>query len=277
MGHWFRKYMAAHGIYPRIIDPHLESADPIGSEKIIRAHADRATLREAGIENVAGIVAGTDDDSDNLSILLSTEALNPGAFTIVRQNDHVNQIAFDAANVDLVLQSSLTTARRILKHLISPLIQTLIDYLQDQDEQLTDDLVRKLQTAVGDQTPHLWRVNICPNEARAAIELLDEGHRLTLEDAIRDPADRRRTLSCIPLMMQRDGECIMLPSDRERTRVGDEVVFCGTARSKRLLAATLNNPYTLKYLVTGVDPPRGYFFDWLAKRAESSKAAAAPG
>jgi hypothetical protein len=28
----------------------------------------------------------------------------------------------------------------------------------------------------------------------------------------------------------------------------------------------LNNPYTLEYVVTGIDPPRGYFFEWLAKR-----------
>jgi hypothetical protein len=48
--------------------------------------------------------------------------------------------------------------------------------------------------------------------------------------------------------------------------VGDEVVFCGTERSERLLISTLNNPYTLKYLVSGVYPPRGYFFSWLDRK-----------
>lgn len=266
MGHWFRKYMAGQGIYPNIIDPDVELEDIKGSEKIIRAHADRKTLKEAGIEDTAGIVAGTDNDSDNLSILLSTEALNPDAFTIVRQNDHDNQIVFDAANVNLVLQSSLTTARRILKYLISPLIQTLIDHLQKNDESLTDELIVKLQDAVGDQVPHLWRVNICPNEASAAAEILNENMRLTLADMIKDPTDRQSKLACVPLMMERDGECIMLPGDSLQARIGDEIVFCGTERAERLLIATLNNPYTLRYLVSGIDPPRGYFFNWLDRR-----------
>ena len=266
MGHWFRKYMADQGIYPSIIDPDVDLKDHIGSEKIIRAYADRKTLKEAGIENIAGIVAGTDNDSDNLSILLSTEALNPGAFTIVRQNDHDNQIVFDAANVNLVLQSSLTTARRILKYLISPLIQTLIDYLHEQDESLTDDLVKRLQNTVGDELQHLWRVNICPGEASAAASLLNDNMQLTLADLIKEPTDPSQVLACIPLMMQRDGECLMLPGDSEQVRVGDEVVFCGTARSERLLISTLNNPYTLKYLVSGAYPPRGYFFNWLDRK-----------
>jgi len=266
MGHWFRKYMADQGIYPSIIDPDMDLKEHIGSEKIIRAYADRRTLKEAGIEDIAGIVAGTDNDSDNLSILLSTEALNPVAFTIVRQNDHDNQIVFDASNVNLVLQSSLTTARRILKYLISPLIQTLIDYLHEKDESLTDDLVKRLQNTIGDELQHLWRVNICPGEASAAARLLNDNMQLTLADLIKDPTDPSQVLACIPLMMQRDGECIMLPGDSEQVRLGDEVVFCGTARSERLLIATLNNPYTLKYLVSGVYPPRGYFFNWLDRK-----------
>ena len=266
MGHWFRKYMADQGIYPNIIDPDVELDDILGSENVIRAHADRKTLKEAGIEDTAGIVAGTDNDSDNLSILLNTDALNPGAFTIVRQNDHDNQIVFDAANVNLVLQSSLTTARRILKYLISPLIQTLIDHLHKNDESLTDELIGKLQEAVGDEVPHLWRVNVCRDEASAAIDMLDKNMRLTFADMIKNPTDRQRKLACVPLMMERDGECIMLPSDSLQARIGDEIVYCGTERAERMLTATLHNPYTLSYLVSGIDPPRGYVFNWLDRR-----------
>ncbi len=275
MGHWFRKYMANHGIYPSIIDPNVDLKEHIGSEKIIQAYADRKTLQEAGIEEVAGVVAGTDNDSNNLGILLNTEALNPKAFTIVRQNDHDNQIVFDAANVDLVLQSSLTTARRILKFLISPLIQTLIDYLNDQDQGPTDDLIQRLQNTVGNQIPHLWRVNLCKREAAAATELLNDGIPVTLLDLTRNPLDRQRTLDCVPLMLQREGECIMLPSDWQTVRLGDEIVYCGTERSEQLLLANLNNPYTLKFLVSGIDPPRGYFFNWLDQRLNGSKPAAA--
>ncbi len=274
MGRWFHKYMTKQGIQSIVIDPDIDIDGSTGGDKIIRAYADRKTLKEAGIEHAAGIVAGTANDADNLGILLSAEALNPDAFTIVRQNDHDNQLAFDAANVDLTLQSSLTTARRILKFLISPLIQTLIDYLQSQHQAQAEDLIKRLKENVGDQRPHLWRVNLCPKEAMAVTNYLNEHKLLSLTDLIRDPQDRSRSLNCVPLMIQRDEKCIMLPAHQHGIKVGDEIVLCGTERSERLLAATLNNPYTLHFLTTGTDMPRGYFFNWLNRRKLAATSAA---
>ena len=71
-------------------------------------------------------------------------------------------------------------------------------------------------------------------------------------------------------MIERKGESIMLPTNAERVQRADEIVFCGTERSENLLMATLNNPYTLHYLVTDTDMPRGYFFDWLANRSNKT-------
>ena len=264
MGQWLHKYLAEEGIRVVVIDPDLDPQTV--SECAICKYADRKTLKEAGLEHAAGIVACTDSDSDNLDILLSAQALNPGAFTIARQNDHENQLAFDAARVDVILQASLTTARRILKLMISPLIQTVIDHLRAAGQDETDRLVRRLQLAVRREPPHLWRVNLCAGEAIAATELLNRGGALTVGDLIRDPQDLNGSLSCVPLALERRGECIVLPTDAEAVERGDELVFCGTERSEWLLSATLNNCYTLHYLVTGTDPPRGYLFGWLAKR-----------
>lgn len=264
MGKWLHHYMKKAGIHTVIIDPAAD--EDVGTDRVIREHADRKTLIDAGIEEVAGIVACTDNDADNLSILLSAQTLNPGAAAISRQNDHENQLAFDAASADLTLQSSLTTARRILKLLISPLIQTLIDYLDARGPETTQGVIHRLRSAIGDQTPHLWRVNLCPEEAQAATEFLADNKTITLGDLTRDPAERDGALSCVPLMMERRGRCVMLPADSKSVQRGDEIVFCGTENSAQILKATLNNPYTLHYLVTGNERPRGYFFDWLSRR-----------
>jgi len=274
MGRWFHKYMVDQGINSVIIDPDAEEKDE--SEHVIHGYAGSETLKEAGIENVAGIIAGTDHDSDNLSILMSARRLNPDVFVIVRQNNHENQLAFDAARADLTLQSSLTTARRILKFLISPLIQTLIDYLRDQEPAQTEQLIHRLKTAVGEQTPHLWRVNLCENETGAATEYLGKGKTLRLGDILKDPRNRSDLLSCVPLMLQRDNDSMMLPPDMEHVRAGDEILFCGTEQSESLLLATLNNPYTLHYVVTGTDVPRAYFFSWLTRMFNKTKSSAAP-
>ena len=49
------------------------------------------TLQEAKIKNAVGIVAGTNHDVNNLSILLTAEQSNPKIFTILRQELVINQ------------------------------------------------------------------------------------------------------------------------------------------------------------------------------------------
>lgn len=266
MGKWLNKYFTEQGISATIVDPHIK--DPPENSQVIIEHADHQTLKQAGIETAAGVLAGTNHDADNLGILMCVNALNPSAFTIVRQNDHENQLAFDAAHADLTLQSSLTTARRILKFLISPMVQPLIENLQKGDPKQTDELVERLQNAVGDHIPQIWRVNLCPSETTAAAEFLTKQQSLTLGDIIRDPHNLSGSLSCVPLIIDRKEDVRILPRDVESLRLGDEILFCGTTRGKRMLSASLNNTYTLNYLISGTDPPRGYFFKWLATRTE---------
>ncbi len=269
MGKWLHKYFGRHGIHPVIIDPDVEEVP--GPSRIIKGHADYQTLEQAGIQQVAGIVAGTDSDHDNLSILMSVRSLRPNAFTIVRQNSHDNQVAFNAARADLILQSSLTTARRLLKHLISPQIQILIDYLGEQGETITQQVVERLNLAIGERQPHLWRVNLCDEEAIATVEHLKKGGKLRLGELLRDPYNLKGSISCIPLAIERGDKRFMLPADNELILECDEILLCGTEHSETMLAATINNAYTLDYLITGIDAPRGYLFRWLARRNDVLK------
>ena len=271
MGQEIHRQLVCHGVQVVVIDPEVEEC--VAPGRIIHGFADHDTLLEAGVEAAAGVVAGTDNDSDNLGILIGVRDLNPRAFTVARQNRHENQLAFDAAQADLILQSSLTTARRILKSLISPLIQEMIEYLEDKDQR-TEAIIHRLRATVGERTPHLWRLGIVQEEALAVTELLDAGKELTLGDLIRNPDNLDGSLACVPLAVRRGGELLMLPDDTEPVLPKDGILFCGTERSERLLRATLNNHYTLHYLTTGVEAPRGYLFQWIAqrpgKRADSS-------
>lgn len=267
MGKWLHQYFVKHGVRPVIIDPDV--GEVAGASKIIHGHANHHSLKEAGIDRAAGIVAGTDHDHDNLSILMCVRAVRPEAFTIIRQNRHENQIAYDAANTDLILQSSLTTARRILKHLISPQIQELIENLRDQGEEITRQVVDQLRAAIGDKKPHLWRLNLCPQEASSIFEHLSKNRPLTTGELIRNPYNLGESIACMVFSIQRDDRLIMLPDLSERLYPGDEILLCGTEHSETLLAATLNNAYTLHYLITGIDAPRGTFFRWIESRRKT--------
>jgi len=269
MGRWLHKYFERHDIHPVIIDPDVEEVP--GASRVINGHANHGLLEEAGIQHAAGIVAGTDNDHDNLSILMCVRSLRPNAFTIVRQNSHENQIAFDAAQAELILQSSLTTARRILKHLISPQIQILVDYLREQGETLTQQVVERLSAAIGDKQPHLWCVKLCDDEAVAIVEYLQKYQHLMLGELLRNPYDLKGNISCIPLAIQRGEERITLPADNEPLFECDEILLCGTEHSETMLSATMNNAYTLDYLITGIDAPRGYLFRWFARRRDGGR------
>jgi Trk K+ transport system NAD-binding subunit len=261
MGQWLDEYMRKDGLETTVIDPR---ATPDGEDKhVLAEYADRHALEEADVENAAGVIASTDDDSDNLSILLHTRALNPDAFSIVRQNAHENQLGFDAARADLTLQESLTTARRVLKFLISPLVQDVIDHLRSQPIVATEALSGRLHAALGSRAPHLWSVRISAEDAPAVRETLARGRDVMLADLVKDPRRADTDLPCVPLALDRHGQRIMLPENGQCIVAGDEILFCGTEGSEWLLAATLRNPYTLHYLVTGKELPRGYFFAWL--------------
>lgn len=265
MGHWIHHHMQAEGIGVRIIDPDVdEKADTVGEgTAVIRAHADRAALQAAGIDDAAGIVAGTNHDADNLSTLLAVAELNPDAFCIVRQNSHENQVAFDAARADLILQHSLTTARRILKLLISPLVQELLDWLAEREPALTQALVDRLRAVLGAEPPHLWSVRLVPEEAEAVTEYLETEGVIPLGALCRDARAFPERLPCEALAIRRAGQAIMLPNADFPLAAGDEILFCGISWVEHMLQATLQNPYTLRYVVTGFDVPRGYVFAWL--------------
>ena len=264
MGRWLQQYFKQQNIPTTIIDPNTSPS--IHSENVITGHADHQTLKQAGVETAAGIVAGTNHDTDNLSILLCARSLNSNIFSIARQNEHEDQLAFDAARANLTLQPSLTTARRILKILISPLVQLVIDDLLIKDVKVTENLIMRLKQCVGDRTPHLWRVNLCPNETKAVTEHLQSGNKLILGKLINDPYRSGENLQCIALIIDRKGEKIILPQPSDLVHFGDEILFCGTEKSKVILNSSLNNPYTMHYLLTGEDLPRGYFFNWLANK-----------
>ncbi|MFG6158935.1 potassium channel family protein [Halomonas sp. 1390] len=266
MGRWIHRHLQDHGLDVRIIDPEVDESQVDEGTLIVREHADHAALTTAAIEDVAGVIAATNRDADNLSTLLSVTELNPQAFRIVRQNSHENQVAFDAARADLVLQHSLTTARRILKLLISPLVQELIDWLAERDPAETQALVARLKAAVGDQPPHLWSIRLVPGDAPAVTDHLMAGEHLALGALCVDPGAFPARLPCEALAVHREGASIMLPDAELALGAGDEVLFCGTPRSESMLRATLHNPYTLRYVVTGVDAPRGYLFAWLDAR-----------
>ena len=272
MGRWIYRYLSDHHVPLVVIDPHPPEAHQ--DEVVMRAYPDPEMLDKNGFRQAAGIVCGTHSDAENLAILLSARGLNREAFAIVRQNHHENHVAFSGARADMTMQPSLVTARKILLMLIAPLAEDLLQELEARGEDYTQKTVDALIAAVGPERPILWRQRLDPQQTFAVARRLGRNKQVHLGDVLTDPRDSERRLPCVALAISRRGRSWTMPDDDCPLQMGDELLFCSTSLGRRLLEATLNNAYTLHYLTTGEELPRGYFFTWLARRRKQARPAA---
>nr|BAL56126.1 TrkA domain-containing protein [uncultured Gammaproteobacteria bacterium] len=265
MGREVYKVLTEFGLSVAVISEG-EIEEPV--DVFIRGSATAKTLKAAGIERAVGIVAATDDDGRNLSILINARAQNPKVFTIVRQNQHQNELAFNAAHADMIMQPSLITARRIFFMLTTPLLRRLFIHLLEihaSRPEVIADWIKRLRRAVGARPPRLLTLKVLENQAPALWAALEAGAAVALGDLLRDPRDRRVWLPTVPLLVRSDDGVTYLPDKSYRLRRNDRIVLCGTEAAHRLLEATVHNEYTLYYLVTGQDLPRAYWMRWLRK------------
>jgi Trk K+ transport system NAD-binding subunit len=266
MGQRLREALQAYGVRTVIIDPDMEGAEELPDEDKVLGYTNAETLRKAGIERAVGVVAATDSDSDNLGILLTARSLNPRACLIVRQNYHENELAFSAADADLIMQPSLVTARSILFRLLSPLTQPFFEHLRRHREPLLSNVIAEISNAVGNHSPVLWTIGIDDTGAPSVMVLQAKGYSVTLGDLMRDHLHRDRNINVVALVLKRDHKPVVMPERSQSLAAGDEILFCGTRHAQRLIGAALNNDYTLHYLLTGIQEPRGLVVKWFGKR-----------
>jgi voltage-gated potassium channel len=277
MGHEAHEMLAKNGLKVAVIDPHPGRSDEDGLSQYVVGRTTAKTLRNAGIEDAVGILAGTDDDGHNLGILLNARALNPNLFVIVRQNRHANEVAFNKANADIIMQPSLVTARRILLTLIAPLLKPFFKLLlrlpENIKEEFMNNLLRRLVETVGDEKPHLLTLDINDETSSAVVELLDREETVLLGDVLRNPVDREHYIDTVPLVVCSepsqncsDTAIQVLPGNDYAINKGDQLLLCGREKAHRLFDSTLNNEYALHYLRTGKEKPRGFLMQWLVKR-----------
>ncbi|MGE5769195.1 MAG: NAD-binding protein, partial [Betaproteobacteria bacterium] len=235
-------------------------------------------LCAAGIERGAGIVAGTNSDTDNLSIVMNARSLNPETFIIVRQNQHRNELLFNAARADLIMQPTLVSARRILLLLTAPLLNRFFAHARSgettSEKAFLRDVILELHDCIGEAKPKLWTTTVTVAEAGALTSALRQGNIVTLGDIVRDPAARDQRLASVPLVIRSQNEVTAMPPADRVLRENDEILFCGTDHGRYLLDATLNNAYTLNYLVSGIEEPQGYVMQWLMRQGRFARAQA---
>jgi Trk K+ transport system NAD-binding subunit len=219
---------------------------------------DAETLKQAGIDHAAGLIAGTDNDSNNLSIIMTARAINPDVFVVARQNLLNNRELYQASKANLVMRPREIIARKIRVLFQTPL---LIDYLalaRDRDAEWANITVSRLSAVVGEVRPHLWTVLISKKESPAVAQGLNYGRKISLGHLIRDPNARNQKLKCVPLLLSRDHEQILMPEDDIDIHAFDRILFCGTREVKHSMHAILTEMSSLNYVMTLKKEPESF-------------------
>jgi Trk K+ transport system NAD-binding subunit len=210
------------------------------AEVVLGDGSDGRVLLEAGLERAVGLVAGTDNDTTNLSMLATARRHNPGLFLAARQNLPTSAALFEAMRPDALLVPTEVVAHEVYAQLSTPLLWRFIQRLPAQGDGWADVVTARLRSSCGQELPALWKVRLDHAQAPALERLLPTG-RVRLGDLLRSPEDRERRLEVVPLLLLReDGdEVVLTPDDDVVLALGDQLLFAGRAAERRGLESTL--------------------------------------
>ena len=257
-----RESIAIEGVKTRLIEADTEATGaPLDTVEGRGTEAN--TLLEADIQNAAGVIAGTDNDANNLSVLITARYLNPGLFTVARQNQQKKDPIFRAADIDLIMQPGTIVAQHILGLILAPLLGDFFRLTRNQNEEWANLLVSRIAGVVAEVTPETWELEISPRQAPAVSGCLIRRHKVLLKDICSNPKNRSELLPCVPLLIKRDGECMLLPDMEECLQSGDQILFCGRQESTYQIRYIVNDHQALDYIQTGVDRPSGTVWRWI--------------
>ncbi|MCU0833164.1 MAG: NAD-binding protein [Chromatiaceae bacterium] len=224
------------------------------------------TLEQAKVARAVALLAGTDDDANNLSIIMTARQLNPDLFVVARENHLDNHELFEAVGAQIVMHPSSIVAHRIRVLLATPLLTEFEQYARYQEDTWACELVSRIAALVDEQVPEVWEVRVDEDDALAVWDAALRGNPTTLGNLLQDPRDRDARLPAIALMLARGGDRELLPAGSRRLQRGDRLLFCGNAGARSRMRWTLLNHHALCYVQTGGSAPAGIAWRWLGGR-----------
>lgn len=274
-GHWI---ICGYGRFGKAVYRRLkgEGIDPVvvellpditgAPEGVIQGRGtEAATLQQAGIEHAVGLVAGTDDDANNLSVIMTARELRSDLFVVARQNLLDNHAIIQAVNADMVMHSSSIIANKVRVLLGTPLLYEFISLSMYQSDAWACELISRISALVENRVPEVWEVEITPDQALAVCESTAAGRSVELAALITDPNDREKRLHCIPLLIKRDNTTHTMPGDDFHLKQGDRLLFCGRASARYRLGWALQNAHALDYILSGEIRAQGWVWRLLGK------------
>lgn len=283
-GHWV---VCGYGRFGKAVVENLQrehmpvtivEADPVGTKCpvcVVGSGVEADTLNEAGIKHAVGIVAGTDNDISNLSIVMTALEENPNLFVVIRKNRHHNDPLFEHFAADITMQPSKIIAHACLSYMLHPLLTEFLLMSRQQDNAWANSVIARMVSIMGEQVPDSWGVEISPSGAAAVLQLLNEQQAIKLEHIMLKPNTGDEYLPLMPLLLLRGQQKILMPEADTPLQTGDRILFCGRDQAKSTQRFMVQDLYSMEFLVRGAKIPNSSI-GRLFRRNHSANNQAAP-
>lgn len=256
--------LKVNGIKPIIIESSpeitgLADSDISADEWIQGWGTEAITLNKAGIADAVGIIAGTDNDANNLSIIMTAKEMNPDLFVVARNNLEENKRLFDAIKADIVMHPSSIIANKISGLLATPLLYAFLGLASQQTREWASEMVKYICLIVKEQVPEVWELVINNEEALAVFNKLAANELVTIGHILGNPKQRDEKVFAMPLLLQRNGILTLLPDDAMPLQINDKLLLSGRLSARYKMEWTLLNKYALDYVLYGEKTTNNWF------------------
>lgn len=254
------------GLPVTVVDVHPDRL-PAYESSILGRGTEAHTLRAAGIAEAEGIIAGTGDDIDNLSIIMTARHLNPRLFFVARQERRQHNELFDSSGADLVARRSLIVARRILSIVSTPLLLSFMEHLIRSDDKFAEQTATRLKTVLRNRAPSIWVYELKGEIARTLRFVRAQTSGVTLKHICRNSrSEENEDLPCVCLTLERGAQRIFLPDANTELQIHDRLLFAGRNYARTQMLWTMTDSHSLFGNISGRQLPRGALWRWLSDR-----------
>jgi voltage-gated potassium channel len=260
--------LRAEGLQVTIIE--ADAADVEDAHLIVGDGSDPWVMAQADLDRAVGLVAATDNDTTNLSLVAAARRSNPSLFLAARQNRPASAPLFAAMEVDALLVPTELIAHEVYAQLSTPLLWRFIREMPALGDAWARELVDRLTDVCGTHLQGLWKVRLTQQEAPVVARWLASGSA-RLGTLLRNPEDRDEPLHAVTLLVLRGPEAILAPDDDFVLQPGDELLLAGWPAARRALGTTLVVDGILEYLVTGRRAPSSWIWRRLRPAPEPNR------
>jgi voltage-gated potassium channel len=220
-----------------------------------KVSSDQDFFLEAGILESSCIIAGTNDDAINLSIVATARAINPNIFAIVRENELEERSLFSHLRVDKIFVLDQIAALDGYNYIDRPMTLKFIDGISSFDKQKLADTLLMITKKIN-KRPKLLELTIDYKHMYALAYCL-ETCPITIGQILKNPYRDGIDLKVVILGIQRaNGEFILLPDDNTHFEHNDHLLFATTVPSLKKFETIINHYYELYYVLHGVEARR---------------------